>query len=137
MADLLEMAKQLGKELQKDARYLAFRKASADNDADEALQQLIGEFNLKRQNIQYEMNKGDEKDADKIAKLNTEMQECYGKVMGNVNMANFVIVKNALDKLLEDVNMIISMCCEGEDPDTCEPAAHACSGSCSTCGGCH
>ena len=41
MADLLEMAKQLGRELQKDERYLAFRKASADNDADEALQKEV------------------------------------------------------------------------------------------------
>ena len=30
MADLLEMAKALGKELQKDERYLAFRKAAED-----------------------------------------------------------------------------------------------------------
>ena len=78
-----------------------------------------------------------EKDSEKLQKLNREMQECYGNVMKNVNMANFVVVKGALDKLLEDVNMIISMCCEGEDPDTCEPMAHGCSGSCSTCGGCH
>ena len=133
----IKAARELGKAIQADPRYIDYVNAKEANDKDEELQNLIGEFNLKRQNIQYEMNKGDEKDADKIAKLNTEMQECYGKVMGNVNMANFVIVKNALDKLLEDVNMIISMCCEGEDPDTCEPAAHACSGSCSTCGGCH
>ena len=37
MADLLEMAKQLGKELQKDERYLKFRRASEQNDADEEL----------------------------------------------------------------------------------------------------
>ncbi len=135
--DAIKAARELGKAIQADPRYIDYVNAKEANDKDEELQNLIGEFNLKRQSIQYEMNKGDEKDADKIAKLNTEMQECYGKVMGNVNMANFVIVKNALDKLLEDVNMIISMCCEGEDPDTCEPAAHACSGSCSTCGGCH
>ena len=48
MADLMEMAKELGRELQKDARYLAFRAASEENDKDEALQNLIGEFNLKR-----------------------------------------------------------------------------------------
>lgn len=136
--DAIKAARELGKAIQADPRYIDYVNAKEANDKDESLQNLIGEFNLKRQSIQYEMNKPDgEKDADRIAKLNTEMQEAYGKVMGNVNMANFVIVKNALDKLLEDVNMIISMCCEGEDPDTCEPTAHACSGSCSTCGGCH
>ena len=135
--DAIKAARELGKAIQADPRYVDYVAAKEANDKDEALQQLIGEFNLKRQNIQYEMNKPDsEKDAEKIAKLNTEMQEAYGKVMGNVNMANFVIVKNALDKLLEDVNMIISMCCDGEDPDTCE-ITHACSGSCSGCSGCH
>jgi hypothetical protein len=57
--------------------------------------------------------------------------------MKNVNMANFAVVKNALDMLLNEVNMIISMSCEGEDPMTCDPhAAHGCGGSCATCGGC-
>ncbi|MBO5266121.1 MAG: YlbF family regulator [Ruminiclostridium sp.] len=136
--DAIKAARELGKAIQADPRYVDYVAAKTANDNDEELQNLIGEFNLKRQNIQYEMQKPEsEKDAEKLQKLNAEMQECYGKVMGNVNMANFVIVKNALDKLLEDVNMIISMCCEGEDPDTCEPAAHACSGSCATCGGCH
>lgn len=136
--DAIKAARELGKAIQADERFKAYTEAKNANDNDEELQKLIGEFNLKRQNIQYEMQKPDsEKDSEKIQKLNTEMQECYGKVMGNVNMANFVIVKNALDKLLEDVNMIISMCCEGEDPDTCEITAHACSGSCSGCSGCH
>ena len=34
------------------------------------------------------------------------------------------------------MNAIIDLCIAGEDPDTCEPAA-GCSGSCSTCSGCH
>lgn len=135
--DAIKAARELGKAIQADERFKAYAEAKEANDNDAELQKLIGEFNLKRQNIQYEMNKPDsEKDSEKIQKLNREMQESYGDVMKNVNMANFVIVKGALDKLLEDVNMIISMCCDGEDPDTCEITAH-CSGSCSTCGGCH
>jgi len=136
--DAIKAARELGKAIQADERFKAYAEAKAANDNDAELQKLIGEFNLKRQNVQYEMQKPDaEKDSEKLQKLNREMQECYGNVMKNVNMANFVVVKGALDKLLEDVNMIISMCCEGEDPDTCEPMAHGCSGSCSTCGGCH
>ena len=135
--DVITLARELGKAIQADPRYKEYVAAKEANDKDEELQKLIGEFNLKRQNVQYEMQKPDsEKDSEKLQKLNREMQEAYGDVMKNVNMANFVIVKGALDQLLEEVNMIISMCCDGEDPDTCE-ISHGCSGSCATCGGCH
>ena len=135
--DAIQATRELGKAIQADQCYKDYEAAKQANDSDEALQKLIGDFNLKRQSLQYELQKPDaEKDSEKIQKLNKEMQDAYGDVMKNVNMANFVIVKSALDNKLEKVNMIISMCCEGEDPDTCQPT-HGCSGSCSTCGGCH
>lgn len=42
----IETLRQLGKEIQADERYVALREAAAKNDADEALQQKIGELNL-------------------------------------------------------------------------------------------
>ena len=78
--DMMEAARQLGKAIQADKRYLAFYAAKDANDADEALQELIGRFNL--------------------------------------------------------LKMQIDLCIAGEDPDTCEPA-EGCTGSCSSCGGCH
>lgn len=137
--DAIKAARELGKAIQADQRYKDYVAAKEANDNDEELQKLIGEFNLKRQNMQFEMQKPEgEQNPEKLEKYNKEMQECYAEVMKNFNMATFAIVKNALDQLLGDVNMIISMCCEGEDPDTCEPhPQHNCSGSCSTCGGCH
>lgn len=136
--DAIKAARELGKAIQADPRYKEYVEAKEANDKDEELQKLIGEFNLKRQNVQLEMQKPEsEKDEEKLRKYNKEMQDCYADVMKNVNMANFAIVKNALDQLLNEVNMIIAMCCEGEDPDTCEPHSSGCSGSCSTCGGCH
>ncbi|MGN0589611.1 MAG: YlbF family regulator [Ruminiclostridium sp.] len=137
--DAIKAARELGKAIQADPRYKEYVAAKEANDKDEELQRLIGEFNLKRQNLQMEMHKPqEEQNEEKLQKFNKEMQECYNDVMKNVNMANFTIVKNAVDQLLNEINMIIAMCCEGEDPDTCDPHAHgSCSGSCSTCGGCH
>lgn len=134
--DVIKSARELGKAIQADERYKDFNAAKIANDNDENLQKLIGDFNITRSNLQMEMSKpDDQKDKEKMESLNTKMQEQYEDVMKNVNMANFVIMKNAMDNLLQEVNTIISLCCEGEDPDTCE--AHSCSGSCSTCGGCH
>lgn len=134
--DTIKAARELGKAIQADERYIAYVEAKKSNDEDKALQDLIGEFNLKRQNMQLEMSKkDDEKDSEKLQSMNRELQNCYEKVMNNPNMANFAIVKSALDKLIHDVNGIIAMCCEGENPDTCE--IQQCTSDCSSCGGCH
>ena len=136
--DAITAARELGKAIQSDPRYKDYVAAKAANDADEALQGLISDFSAKRQLLQVEMSKDPaDQDGGKIRTMNKEMQDAYGDVMKNVNMANFAVVKNALDMLLNEVNMIISMSCEGEDPETCDPhAAHGCGGSCATCGGC-
>lgn len=135
--DAIKAARELGKAIQNDERYKAYVEAKKANDSDEELQQLIGEFNLKRQNLQLEMNKPDDsRDEEKVKRLNTELQQQYVKVMGNHNMANYTVMKEAVDKLLQEIQGIISLCCDGEDPDTCEYTA-SCSGDCSTCGGCH
>ena len=136
--DAITAARELGKAIQADPRYKDYVAAKAANDADEGLQKLISDFSAKRQRLSVEMSKEpDEQDGEKIRLMNKEMQDSYGEVMKNVNMANFAVVKNALDMLLNEVTMIISMSCEGEDPVTCDPhASHGCSGSCSTCGGC-
>lgn len=136
--DAIMAARELGKAIQADQRYKDYVAAKETNDADEALQGLISDFSAKRQKLSVEMQKPEEEqDGEKIRLMNKEMQDAYGEVMKNVNMANFAIVKNALDMLLNEVNMIISMSCEGENPATCDPhAAHGCGGSCATCGGC-
>lgn len=62
--DMIELARDFGRELQKDERYLAFDAARVASDADEELQALIGEFNLKRMAINNEAQK-DEQDEEK------------------------------------------------------------------------
>ena len=134
--DAITAARELGKAIQADQRYKDYVAAKAANDADEALQGLISDFSAKRQLLSVEMQKEQsEQDAEKIRVMNKDMQDAYGEVMKNVNMANFAVVKNALDILLNEVNMIISLSCEGEDPDTCDPhASHGCGGNCGSCG---
>ncbi|MCM1053900.1 MAG: YlbF family regulator [Bacteroides sp.] len=135
--DVIKAARELGRAIQNDERYKGYIEAKNENDKDEALQQLIGEFNLKRENLQLEMNKSeDSRDEEKTERLNKELQNCYEKVMGNAHMANFAVMKNALDNLLQEVQGIISLCCDGEDPDTCQ-VRQSCTSDCSTCGGCH
>ncbi len=133
--DVITKARELGKLIQEDERYVAYHAAKVKNDEDENLQKLIGEFNLKRVNLNSEMSKAD-KSQEKIDGLNKEIQDLYQQIMTNKNMADFTNAKNAMDVMLNQVNMVITMSANGENPETCPVESPNCSGSCSTCGGC-
>ena len=49
--DIIELARQIGKEIQQDERYLNLQKAEKSSDSDQQLQDLIGDFNLNRMAI--------------------------------------------------------------------------------------
>ncbi len=133
--DIIEMTRELGKMLQQDKRYKAYFAAKEMNDRDEDLQALIGEFNLKRVDLNMEMSK-DEKNTEKLKDLDTEIKELYGKIMANPNMVAFNDAKNAMDDILSQINNIITMSANGDDPETCGKES-SCGGGCSSCSGCH
>lgn len=135
--NVIDKARELGKMIQEDERYVAYCKAKEANDNDSALQQLINEFQMKRIELNAEMGKED-RSAEKLTALDDEIKNLYGTIMSNPNMAAYNDAKNAMDIMLNQINMVITYSANGEDPATCpteEP--HSCGGSCSTCGGCH
>lgn len=133
--EIIDLAREIGRKLQKDDRYLSMQKISKDCDNDEELQNLIGEFNLKRMAIENESHK-EAPDQDKLQALNQELRHVYARIMQNTNMTRYNEAKQELDKLLNRVSAIISQSADGEDPETAD-YHESCSGSCSSCGGCH
>ena len=133
--DIIEQTRALGKMIQQDERYIAYCTARDNNDNDQELQKLIGDFNIKRLDLNTEMTK-DDKDAEKLKELDSDIKDLYAKIIANDHMAAFNNAKNEMDSLLSQINNIITMCANGEDPDTCSPVS-GCSGSCASCGGCH
>ncbi len=135
---VIEAARELGKVVQADERYIEYVNAKNANDADTELQNLIGEFNLIRQNLSMESDKPEgEINNEKVKELTAKMHSAYDAVMSNENMAAFTMAKQGMDKLMSEINTILTYSVEGADPATCpsEPPAAECSGSCSTCGG--
>ena len=133
--DIIEKARELGKLIQQEESYIALQKAQADADADMELQNLIGDFNMKRMSINNEASKKD-KDSDKLALLNSQMREDYSKIMSNKNMIAYNEAKDAFDMIANRVLAIVQQSAEGADPQTADYSTSSCSGSCSTCGGC-
>lgn len=132
---MVELARELGKEIQKDPSYISVKAAEQACDEDKQLQELIAEFNMKRMTLSQEVN-NPEKDEEKIAKLNEELRECYDKVMSNENMNSYNNAKTELDHKLKHIIDIITMSAEGADPDTVQEQSE-CGCDCSSCGGCH
>ena len=128
------MTRELGKALQNDDRFIAYTLAKQANENDAELNKLIEEFEQMRSDLNTELCKED-KDTDRIKELDEGIKSRYKKIMENKNMIVFTGAQNALESLVNNMNQIITMCANGEDPATCQPST-GCTGSCSTCGGC-
>lgn len=134
--DVIELARELGKAIQKDERYLAAQIARQNSDNDEELQRLIGEFNLKRMAINNEATR-ENRDEEKLQRLNDELRGVYTQVMQNENMNLYNEAKELMDNMLKRINAIISISAEGGDPELADLTEEACGGSCAGCSGCH
>ena len=135
MMDVIAKARELGKAIQQDERFIRYAKARLANDDDKELQDAIGEFNLVRMELDREVN-SDEKNDDKVKEPNEKLRKVYSSVMSSPAMVEYNTAKAALDTLVNEINVIISKSIDGEDPDTCDTSS-GCTGSCDSCGGCH
>ena len=132
---VIESVRELGKAIQKDERFIRYAKAKLQSDSDNELQAAIGEFNITRMELEREASNGEENNV-RTKELNEKLREIYGKVMSNPVMVEFNTAKVELDQMMGEVNVIISKVLDGEDRETCTTDS-GCTGSCSSCGGCH
>ena len=133
--DIIQEFKKLAVELQKDDRVVYLEQARKMNDMDQELQEVIGRFNLTRLNLNTELAKED-KDDEKIQKLNQELNEIYTQVMDNDSMINYNECKQEVDMLSQHIQAIITTAFNGGNPMTVEMPQGGCGGSCSSCSGC-
>lgn len=128
---VIEKARELGEEIINDERCKRYRIAKAANDADPLLQDLIGEFNLKKLQLSNEFNKEQEKQSkEKIEQFQSELKAIYAKIMETESMKEFSAAKKDVDEMLSHINSIIQMSISGE-------ADSGCGGNCGSCSGCH
>lgn len=134
--DAIDLFKKAAVALQTDERYLALAAARKANDEDEALQEMIGEFNLARMDLNNEISK-DERSDERVAALNAKVNDLYGKIMASEGMVAYNAAKAEAEALISHIDAIINTAMNGGDPMTVQAPSGGCTGSCSTCGGCH
>ena len=135
MENIIEKTRELAKPIQADPAYKNLMDAKERNDNDQELQDLIGKFNLKRIELNQAMSES-ERNQDKINAADAELKEIYQKFMTNENMLAYDKATNEMSLIMNKINRIISGAANGEDPDTIDTEA-SCTGSCSSCSGCH
>lgn len=135
--DIIKATRELGKAIQQDERYLAFQEAQKANEADIELNGLIGKLNLIQLSYQNESQK-EEPDTNKLEGYDSEFRAIYGQIMLNENMRKYEETKGEVDAMMNHVIQLLTLCVNGEDPETCEVKAEeaSCGGNCASCGGC-
>ncbi len=136
--DAISMFKQAALSLQKEEAYLNYVKAKKENDTDETLQQLIGDFNIARISLNEELTKSsDKKDEEKIRELNKHVSDLYANIMTSESMNAYNTAKKELDDMINYIYAIVNTATNGDDPNSVTGAPQeGCAGSCSSCSGC-
>ena len=134
---LESVLRELGKEIQKDERFIKLQACAKANDADEELQKQMQELQLMSLKFQQEMQKGEEADKDRITELQGEYQNLYNEIMKGENMQNYSVAASEMEQMAQYISGMIGLFFDGQDPETCEIPEENCTHDCSTCGGCH
>ncbi len=134
--DTIELFKKAAAALQTDARYLALDAARRAADEDQELQDLIGEFNLANMDLKNEMAKEDRSD-ERMSELNQKVSSLYTQAMNHPRMQEFNAAKAEAEGMIAYIDAIINTAMNGGDPMTVEEPTGGCTGSCSSCAGCH
>ena len=129
--------RELGREIQKDERYIALQAAAKVNDADEKLQQQMQEMQLISLKYQQEAEKGEEASQDRISELQADYQNLYNEIMAGESMQAYHIAATEMEKMAKYISGMIGLFFDGQDADSCELPPEDCTHDCCTCGGCH
>jgi len=126
--EILEFAAQLGMKIKEDERVQAYYAANEAYENDEALQELVGEYNVQRMAMEEELQK-DEPDSKFIELIEGRLQDIYDEVVANPIYLAYNEALTMLNKIMHTVTDEIRFQVTGE---------RSCShDGCSDCSGCH
>lgn len=97
--------------------------------ADGRLVALINQYNVQAQLLRDEGAK-EERDDELISQITGKLKELYDEIMRNDNMTAMQEAEQEISAILDSINRGLMSVVRPED-------AGGCSGSCSSCSGCH
>ena len=122
---VIEKANELGQLIKESPEMKALKAAEEAQAKDDAAQELIKEFNLKRMNLARDMQEGKMTQEEAIKKNNEAFEEMVSK---SESIKAYVEAKKAFDTMLNSVNNIINLYITGEQDGGCTHDCHSCKG---------
>lgn len=125
MNELLVKAQELAEMIKTSKEYLLAKETEQIQANDEKAQEMIKEYNEKRRDIAVKVQCGKMSDEETDA-LRKEINEAFDKLMEYDVIKNYVEAQRDFELLNQQIMTIIS-----------GAGNEGCSGSCSSCSGCH
>ncbi len=125
---VIEKANELGLSLKESQEFIRLEKAQAAQHADMDAQFLLMNYNRNRDELVKKASKPDIT-KDEMQEIRNEMEAEYTKLTKNANIVEFIDAMQQFNEMMDNVNKIVA--------SYVYPKEEGCSGSCSTCGGCH
>lgn len=129
MAEIFEKARELGEAIIESKEYKELKAAELAQENDEEAMKLLKEYNDVRAHLAEEIQKGDVSE-ERVAAIREELEEAYQKITTNDLITAYINAQRTFQAVIDQMNNILSFHITGQLPG-------GCSGSCSTCGGCH
>lgn len=128
-AEILEKAKELGIMIAESEEFKTLKEAEEIQLADPKAQEMMMEYNTNREALAERASDPDLTKED-WEKLQMDAQAEFIKLCQNEKIKNYLDANQRFSDLINQVNAIIAHFVKGEDQS-------GCSGSCSSCKGCH
>ena len=127
--EIFELAAELGKALKNDERLVKLEAAKKAYENEPELQKCLVEYEVQQKAMQHEITKP-ERDTMFIDVIQKRIDELYKKIMEHPVFVQLNEAQAEVNELMNAVNSTITFHITGEKPS-------ACTGSCSSCSGCH
>ncbi len=130
MADIMDKAKELGVMIVESEEYKAIKLAEANQLDDKEAVELMMEYHNTREELTKKASDPHITKED-FEKIQEQAKAAFEKIMANRNIAAYVDAQQNFTNLMNQINNILSYYVSGKDSEG------GCSGSCSSCSGCH
>ncbi|MBQ1334263.1 MAG: YlbF family regulator [Clostridia bacterium] len=124
---ILSKAVEIGELMRETEQVKRLLAANEAFEADEALRDKVGSFEMQRQKLVQMQNDGAAN--EEMEAQNSQIMSIYEEIMANPVMVDMTDANNEVQQIMNYIVRTISSCFAGQ--------SDGCSGDCSGCGGCH
>lgn len=129
--EIIEKAQELGTMIAQSEEKLRADAAGDAMNNDAEATELLRKYNENRK-AATEKLRGKNPSKEELAEFKSYVQAEFDKIAENKLISEYIEASKAFDSLVQQVNAVLSYFITGQENE-----GGGCSGSCSTCGGCH